>query len=173
MEYQLYELLLLFAVYSILGWFGSACMAVLTGAGEEKRRLCRGPCSIACGIGAMAVLLAVRLRDETFFSVFGAGVAAGLATELLAVAAINLLSGRKRLLLRWYHPILFGACAIILVFHLHPLVFAVIRRLPSWAALLLLLVYWSRFVSDLIDGISDALESRKKGKTVTDLRKGE
>ena len=167
MNYQLYELLFLFAVYGVLGWFDSICMLALSNGRYPSRKICKGPCSTACGTGAILILLAPSLAGNSLFGVFGIGVAVGLTVEVLSVVVINLLSGEKRIALRWYHPIVFGVCAVVLVFHLNPLLTAVIGWLPPWINLLLLLMFWIWYISALIDGISDFLNYRKKKKTIT------
>lgn len=167
MEYQLYEILLLFAICSVLGWVGLVCVTALTENRYENRSVCRGPCSIGCGAGAVLLLQAGEIGGDSFFGVFGIGVAAGLFIELLSAAVINGICKEKLIVMRWYHLILSGLCAVVFVFHLNPILIGLIRWAPPWANLLLLLLYWIPFLSRLVDGLSALLDYRKKKKAVT------
>lgn len=170
MEYQLYEILLLFSIYSILGWAAVGFLFALKGNGFINRGICRGPYLMSFGIGALAVLqgsvfleTVFRLGSPQYFAgVFGLGLVAGLVLGLLSAAVCNGISREKKVRFVWYHPILAGASALILVFHINYLVTAIIRAVSPWIHLIFLVIFFMRFLPETVDGLVSLWRLRKK-----------
>lgn len=170
MEYQLYEILLLFSIYSILGWAAVGFLFALKGNGFANRGLCRGPYLMSFGIGALAVLrgsifleTVCRLGSPQYFAgVFGLGVSAGLVLGLSSMAVCNGISGAKKVRFLWYHPILAGVLALLLVFHINYLVTAIIRTVSPWIHLIFLVIFFMCFLPETVDGLIALWRLRKK-----------
>ena len=154
MDYQLYEILLLFSIYSIAGWIFEVFLFALQNRGFQNRGICYGPYLSSFGFGALGILYGNVFFEENFSlnpavsfgCIFVLGVAAGLVM--------------------WFAS--FGAW--ILVFQLNPLMTLIIRWLPSWIHMIFLLAYWVRFFPELVDGI---IEMKKFKKTHTLQRHAE
>lgn len=161
MEYQLYEILFLFAVYSILGWLAETVIFALPAGAFRNRGVCRGPYVTSFGIGALGVLYAgsylsqllTRGSPAFFGGVFAAGFCAGLILLFLSKVVINSLSGRKIVVMKWYYPLLCGLMGLLLYFHINPVVAGLMRRLNPWICLTFLLIFWIKFIADFIDGL--------------------
>lgn len=167
MDYQLFEFMLLFAFYCIIGWVIEVFGFALADGRFQNRGLCRGPYLIAYGLGAMAVLYGMEYARVEFEKIpelavaFGLGFCVGLLLGLLSKAFVNGLSGGKIIRVHWYHPILCGLGAVILIAHLNPLLTAYMRWASPWLHFIFLLVFWCRFVSDLLDGVDGLMQYKK------------
>lgn len=185
MNYQLYEIMLLFAFYSILGWLGAGIAASFHGGGFSDRGLCRGPFMPSFGAGALIVLLyggyVAAAAEEKFslridaggvdFAVaFSLGIACCFILGLFSRLIINGLSGEPIVQVRWYHYILSGFSALALVFHINPIAVAVIRHISPWIHMIFLLIFWSKLVSGVIDGLADLIRRRKERNNSPVLR---
>ena len=170
MDYQVYEILLLFAIYSIAGWIIEVFLFILQNRGLQNRGVCYGPYLISFGFGALAVLYGLSYLERDFNlepaarfgAVFLIGVAAGVLLYLGSAGFINGICGSKVIRFKWYYPILAGFGALILVFQINPLLMALIRRLPSWIHMIFLLLYWTRLLPELVDGIRQMKKFKKK-----------
>lgn len=170
MGYQLYEILVLFAIYSILGWIAETFGFALSGRGYQNRGICRGPYLPSYGLGALAVVYGAFYIKSSFSlsgqellaADFGLGFAAAVVIGFLAKWITNGLCGEKIIRIRWYQPFLCGFAAVILVVHLHPLLSALIQWISPWIHLLFLLAFWLKFLSDLIDGLWTFRRYKKK-----------
>lgn len=174
MEQQLFEILLLFSFYCILGWITEVFGFALNGAGYQNRGICRGPYLLSYGTGAVAVLYAdeyirenVELGDfPEIAAVFLLGAAAGLTLGLLSKGIIDGISGAKLVCLKWYQPLLCGFGAVIMIFHLNPVLTAFISWMTPWVHMIFLLVFWMRFLPEIIDGIYALWKYRKKNRHI-------
>lgn len=164
MGYQVYEILLLFSIYSILGWVVSICGSSLINGYFENRGICRGPYCASYGIGALLILYAMSYLDSYSkpIAAFVLGIAFGLIVGLLTLLAVNGLCGERLLRYKWYYPLLSGAGGVILVCHLNPLITAVIRSISPWVHLAFLLVFWFFFGAQFVEGISRMMLFKKK-----------
>lgn len=164
MGYQFYELLLLFSIYSIIGWIIGICSSALTKEIYENHGICRGPYCPSYGIGAILILYAMNyltLYNEPLMA-FLAGLAIGTVLEMIVMGCVNGLCGGKLIFFRWYHPLLFGAGGVILVCHLNPLITVVVRSISPWIHLAFLVLFWLYFTSHFIEGISRMMLYKKK-----------
>ena len=171
MEYQIYEILLIFSICSILGWMAVGFGFALNGGGFQNRGICRGPYLISFGLGALLIIGGMELFErKTDYQVpepilaFLLGILSGLVLGFLAKVIVDGLCGEKLVRWQWFHPLLCGLGAVILVLHLAPILIAYIRWMSPWVHLVFLLVYWMKFISDLIEGIS-ALHKFKRKST--------
>ena len=164
MGYELYELLLLFSIYSIIGWGIGICSSALTKGIYENRGICRGPYCPSYGIGALLILFSMNYLTmyHVVLMSFLAGLAIGTILEILVMSCVNGLCGGKLISFRWYHPLLFGAGGVILVCHLNTLLTAVIRSISPWVHFAFLILFWLFFVSQFIEGISKMMRFKKR-----------
>lgn len=164
MGYQLYEILLLFSIYSIIGWMIGICSSALTQGRFENHGICKGPYCPSYGAGVLLILYAMEYLDLDNGPVTGffVGMALGTFLELVVMVCINGLCGGKLIRFKWYHPPLFGAGSVILVCHLNPLLTVIMRSISPWIHLAFLILFWMYFASQFIDGISKLMEHKKK-----------
>lgn len=164
MDYQFYEVLLLFSIYSIMGWIIGICSSALTKGIFENHGICRGPYCPSYGIGALLIIYGMSYL--TWFQVpvraFLAGLVIGTILEIVVMGCVNGLCGGKLISFRWYHPLLFGAGGVILVCHLNTLLTAAIRSISPWVHLAFLIVFWLYFASQFIEGISKMMGYKKR-----------
>lgn len=168
MNYELYEILLFFSIYSIFGWIIELCCFQLTGKDNLRPGIGRGPWCTAYGIGALLVIIGAEKFGSGPVEGFILGVAAGTLMAMISQILINGLSGEKRQRLRWYQPGIFGICGILLVYHIHPLLTTMIRWGRPWIHLIFLMLFWIYYPGDFIEGIADLLRDKKKSEQIRD-----
>ena len=137
------------------------------------------------GIGALIVLFcgghAASATEEKFSLRIDAGGVDFVVAFLLGIVCcfilglfsrmlLNGLLGERIVQVRWYHYILSGFSALALVFHINPIVVAVIRHINPWIHMIFLLIFWSKLVSDWVDGLADLIKRRKERNNSPGLR---
>lgn len=173
-DYQLYEILLFFALYSMLGWAADQCVFALRKR-PGGRGLCRGPYMPAFGTAALLILawsqptargMAAWMgngRDLSLPAAALCGLAAGGLCALAAGALEWICSGRRMTRLSVFDPLLWMAGSVIIVMHLHPLLLAATRHLSPWIHMVFMVVFYLQMTGDCVDGAADLLRSRKEG----------
>lgn len=159
MDYQIFEIMLLFSIYSILGWLAIGLSFALAGKGFRNRSLCSGPYQPGFGLGALIVLYGADYIQQIFpieqmwepILFLGLGFVTGAVLSLVRKILINGSCGHKLLSFHWYFPFLTGLSAVILGLHLNGLISAYIRWVPSWIHLIFLLIFWTKFLSQFMD----------------------
>lgn len=162
MGYMIDELLMLFAVYSILGWIINVSIYNLLEGRFDHRSICKGPYAASFGIGAMTFLACSEMASQSIISVFGMGVVVGLLIQVTAALLIKAFCGQWLVLHRWYYIPMFGIAGVLLYYQVNPLVLAITNSISPWIRLAVLLVFWMNFIPDVIDGIAKMTEFRKK-----------
>ena len=164
MGYELYELLLLFSIYSIIGWGIGVCGSALTKGIYENHGICKGPYCPSYGLGALVILFVMSYLTQfnVPLTAFLSGLAVGTILEIVVMGCVNGLCGAKLLAFRWYHPLLMGAGSVILICHLNPLLTVVIRSISPWIHFAFLILYWLFFASQFIEGISKMMRFKKR-----------
>ena len=173
-EYQLYEILLFFALYSILGWAADRCVFALRKR-PGGRGLCKGPYMPGFGIGALLIVagtgpaareLASWLgtdRDMTLPAAAVCALGAGLACALVCGILTRLCSGKRLVHITVSDPLLWMAGGVITAVHLQPLLTAVIRWMNPWIHMVFLSVVLLEMTGDCVDGTAALFRLRKKG----------
>lgn len=170
---QLYEILLFFALYSVLGWAADRCVFAL-----RKRPgghgLCRGPYMPAFGAAALLILAWIQPAEREMAALLGTdrdlslpaaalcGLAAGGFCALAAGVLGRLCGGRWLIRVSGFDLLLWMAGSIIVVMHLHPLAVAVTRWMNPWIHMLFMAVFYLQMTGDVIDGIAALFRYRKQ-----------
>lgn len=154
-EYEIYELLMLFLVCSIVGWLLEMLRSVVAGCGYVRAGICAGPWCGIYGLGALLVLAADVSFGGNPVAVFAYGLVIGTVLQVVNMTVFRLASkGRRKIRFRWHNPLLWGACAVILIFHVNPLLQALIERTHPFILMAMLLLFWSLYPSQVMDGLT-------------------
>lgn len=88
MGYQFYELLLLFSIYSIIGWMIGVCGSALTKGIYVNHGICKGPYCPSYGLGALVILFAMSYLTQynVPLTAFLAGLLIGTILEIVVMA---------------------------------------------------------------------------------------
>lgn len=167
MGYRIDEVLMLFSIYSVLGWCINMCVYYLIEKRIDRRSICRGPYSAAFGIGAVAMIICNVATPKYISAIFGVGVVAGVVVQATAALVIRVLSGKWLIAHKWYLIPLFGIANVLLFYQVQPFIGTVLGRVSPWIKLVILLVFWMSFIPDLIDGICKMIDFKKKKNNVT------
>jgi uncharacterized membrane protein len=172
MNMQLYELMLLFAIYSILGWVIQVLYFALTENQYDNRGVCAGPWCPSYGFAALLILFGASVLTRQYgvnFKEVGGlmaalvlGLVAGLISGLASKAVVNGLSGARIVHLRWEQMLLFAIGGALLICHIQPLMLVLIRGISPWVHLVFLLFFWVRLLSELVDGLAGLRAYKKK-----------
>lgn len=162
MGHQIYEIMLFFSIYSILGWLAEICAFALREDGGCRGGVCSGPWCTSFGLGALAVLGGAEYFGVDPIKALLLGMVFGFITEIFTAAMINGLAGQKMVKIKWYHPILFGLGGALLVCHLHPLLTAFTHRINPWIHFGFLILFWIFYPGQLIEGLAALSEKKRK-----------
>ena len=173
-EYQLYELLLFFVLYSVLGWAADRCVFALRRR-KGGRGICRGPYMPLFGAAALLIVIwsgpAAREmeawlgtdRDLSLPAAVFCGVLAGGLCALSASLLARLLCGSWLIHASVWDPLLWMAGGVLIVMELQPLLETVTRLVNPWAHMIFLCAACVYMTGDWIDGVAALLRCRKKG----------
>lgn len=168
MGYQFYEILLLFSIYSVMGWVIGICSSAMTEERFENHGICKGPYCPSYGVGALLILYIMEYLDLNSAPILGflIGAVVGTFLESITMICINGLCGGNLISFKWYHPIFFGAGGVILTCHLNSLLTVVIRSISPWIHFAFLVIFWMYFASQFIEGILKMVEYKKKKNNI-------
>lgn len=173
-EYALYELLLFFVLYSVLGWIADRCVFALRKR-KGGRGICKGPYMPLFGAAALLVVIwsgpAARAmeawlgtwRDLSLPAAVLCGAAAGGVCAVSAALFARLLCGSWLIHVSVWDPLLWMAGGVLTVMKLQPLLENVIRQVNPWVHLIFLCAACVYMAGDWIDGVAGLLRYRKKG----------
>lgn len=153
MGYKIYELIFLFSFYSMIGRMICVMASSLKNDRYTNKGICKGPCQPAFGVGAVFLILVGRIIVPNPVNMFITGAVSGTIIELTSMVLVHIFTGKTNRV-KWFHPILFGLGAILLVLDINVMVKAVISVINPIVILVLLLVFWAFFPSDLINGMT-------------------
>lgn len=172
-EYQLYELFLFFALYSILGWAADRCVFSLRKR-QGGRGLCKGPYMPAFGAAALLIIIgsgptstemAARLGtdlDMTLPAAAVCGLGAGAAASAAAGILARICSGKWLIHVSFSDLLLWMAGGVIIVMHVQPLLMAVTRYLSPWVHMIFLTFFYLQLTDSCVDGAAGLLKYRKE-----------
>ncbi len=161
MIYQFYEILLIFAVYSVLGYVITVMWKQFNHVDNIRDGVICGPFCMAYGIGA--VILAIVSQYNIFNPglLFIQGVVIGTVVEFLAGKINEFISGKKKKFYKFYHSIFWGIMSVAAVTHWNNIIIAIIRYINPWINMIILLIVYINIVTGLVDGVSQLYDERK------------
>lgn len=170
-------LFLYFFLYSVIGW---VCETAYCSIGKRKfvnRGFLNGPLCPVYGFGALAVVWLLRPVCEYPILVFAAGAAVTSALEYLTGYLLEKLFGLKlwdyskrpfnirgRVCLR--NSLLFGLLSLFLVEFLHPVLHALLQKIPPWLLDAAAVVLFVLLIADLTVTVCTVLQISGKLKQI-------
>lgn len=155
MEYQLYEIMLFFSIYSILGWLADACFeALVTKDALSTVKICKGPWRGSWGVGAILILTASQSFGGGPVWGFILGALIGSVIGGIRILLIASIVNERKQTVALHRLILYGVCGVLLVCHLHPLLTAYVRWMNPWVHMAFLIFFWLRYPGEVIEGIA-------------------
>lgn len=164
MDYRLYEILMIFAIYSIAGYV-AGCM--YNSFFKKKIVIVKrgnGPYAVSYGVGIVMLIFMESFFGENLPVIFAEGVIIGTFLEIFTGEFYYFVSGSGRYFYRAYHSILWGIFAVVAVFHWNHILIAIIRYIHPWVHMVFLVVLFYNMVTGYIDGICDLYEIKKARK---------
>lgn len=160
MQYQFYQILLFFIIYSIIGAGLSAMHSILLGEKQERIKVCKGPYCPAFGVGAVLLIVVMEIFQNTPPVAFAVGLVVGSLVEVGTIALAHRCNLESAGRFSWYHPLLHGACAVILMTHGHHLVVLATNRISIWIHFAVLMIFAFIMISDYVEGVARILEKK-------------
>ena len=164
MDYRLYEIFMIFAIYSIAGHFAGCIYNAFAKKGRVILRRGYGPYAVSYGTGMVILLVMESFFGENFPVIFIEGVLIGTFLEIFSGEFFCLVSGENRYFYRAYHSVLWGILAVVAVFHWNHMLIAIIRYINPWIHMIFLILLFYQMIMGYIDGICDIYEKRKMRK---------
>lgn len=173
MEYQLYELLLFFALYSILGWAADRCIFALRRR-KGGRGLCKGPYMPAFGAAALLLIswsesaareVAAWLGTDLNMDLPAAalcGMASGAVCAFVVAVLVRLASGKSLVHVSFSDVLMWMTGGILVIMGLQPLLVAIIRWINPWVHMIFMIIFYMQFAGDCIDGIAALFKYRRR-----------
>lgn len=173
MSQTIYELLLLFLIYSFLGWCAEVSFVAVTSGKVVNRGFLEGPVCPIYGVGMLAVLLLLGPESDNLAVLFVLG--------MLLCSLVELIGGwilERVFHTRWWDysdkpfnlggyiclemSLLWGLAVTFVVRLVHPLLMRLILWLPVTLGWVLIGVLYALFVTDLILTLITLIGLRRK-----------
>ena len=152
MGFKLYQLMLMFAFYSVAGYVIEQLLYGFSGY-AVKRGFLAGPAGIMYGIGGLATVFVVMPWSGEFYQQIVFLLVLSLALDLAAVLLIRLFSGTKLWRFSAVYPIIGVAFGLIIIYRVQYYLAAWVSAMPTWLDMVLLLVFFVPAVSQLIESV--------------------
>lgn len=172
MIFSFYYMILLFFIYSFLGWCIEVAFVAVTLGRVENRGFLNGPACPIYGVGMLGVLTVLTPVSEKWFLVFLGGMVICSAVELFGGWILD-----KIFHMRWWDytdmpfnvggyiclsfSIMWGIAVVFAVRMINPLIMAGIKRLPQLAGIIIICVLAVIFVVDMIVTLKNLIGIRK------------
>lgn len=170
--FSLYEMMLLFFIYSFLGWCVEVAFVAVTIGRVENRGFLNGPVCPIYGCGMLGVLIALLPISDKWFLVFLGGMVICSVVELFGGWILD-----KIFHMRWWDysnmpfniggyiclgfSIMWGIAVVFAVRMIHPLIMAGIKKIPNFAGEIIICIFVAIFVSDMIVTIKNLMGIKK------------
>ncbi len=161
MNYTIYEYLLLFLIYSFLGWCVEVCFVAITSGKVVNRGFLNGPVCPIYGVGMIGVLLLVEPVSDHLPLLFLFGMLLCTLVELIGGWILE-----KVFHTRWWDytdepfnlggyvclkfSIMWGLAVTFVVRLIHPTILTLIHALPSIAGWILIGLLYALFAVDFV-----------------------
>lgn len=181
MPLTVWQYILIFFVYSLLGWMTEVIFAALRSHTLVNRGFLNGPVCPVYGFGMVAMLVLLGPRADNAAAVFLTGVIVPSLVELIAGALLY-----KLFHARWWDysqkpfnvggficlqfSLAWGAAAILVVMVVHPPIARLVTALPETALHIADLVLLAIFAADVGVSAAEAVGLQRKLRRMEELR---
>ena len=161
MSFDFYYVALLFFIYSFLGWCVEVAFVAITARKVENRGFLNGPVCPIYGCGMLGVLAALTPYRDNFILLFIGGFIICTAVELFGGWVLD-----KIFHMRWWDytknkfniggyvclrfSIMWGLGVVAVMKLVHPPIFALVRRLPKIAGIIIISFLVTIFAIDMV-----------------------
>ena len=169
MSFDFYYVALLFFIYSFLGWCVEVAFVAITARKVENRGFLNGPVCPIYGCGMLGVLAALTPYRDNFILLFIGGFT---AVELFGGWVLD-----KIFHMRWWDytknkfniggyvclrfSIMWGLGVVAVMKLVHPPIFALVRRLPKIAGIIIISFLVTIFAIDMVVTLKNLIGIRK------------
>lgn len=172
MSFDFYYVALLFFIYSFLGWCVEVAFVAITARRVENRGFLNGPVCPIYGCGMLGVLAALTPYRDNFILLFIGGFIICTAVELFGGWVLD-----KIFHMRWWDytknkfniggyvclrfSIMWGLGVVAVMKLVHPPIFALVRRLPKIAGIIIISILVTIFAIDMVVTLKNLIGIRK------------
>ena len=172
MSFDFYYVALLFFIYSFLGWCVEVAFVAITARKVENRGFLNGPVCPIYGCGMLGVLAALTPYRDNFILLFIGGFIICTAVELFGGRVLD-----KIFHMRWWDytknkfniggyvclrfSIMWGLGVVAVMKLVHPPIFALVRRLPKIAGIIIISFLVTIFAIDMVVTLKNLIGIRK------------
>lgn len=172
MLFSLIDTVLLFFIYSFVGWCVEVAFVAVTVGKVENRGFLNGPICPIYGVGMLGVLMALLPFKEQWVIVFFGGMLICSAVELFGGWVLD-----KIFHMRWWDytdkpfniggyiclgfSIMWGMAVVFAVRFIHPLIMKVVDKLPQFVCIIVICVFAAMFIADMIVTLKNLIGIRR------------
>lgn len=172
MSFDFYYVALLFFIYSFLGWCVEVAFVAITARRVENRGFLNGPVCPIYGCGMLGVIAAITPYRDNFILLFIGGFIICTAVELFGGWVLD-----KIFHMRWWDytknkfniggyvclrfSIMWGLGVVAVMKLVHPPIFALVRRLPKIAGIIIISILVTIFAIDMVVTLKNLIGIRK------------
>ena len=172
MSFDFYYVALLFFIYSFLGWCVEVAFVAITARRVENRGFLNGPVCPIYGCGMLGVLAALTPYRDNFILLFIGGFIICTAVELFGGWVLD-----KIFHMRWWDytknkfniggyvclrfSIMWGLGVVAVMKLVHPPIFALVRRFPKIAGIIIISILVTIFAIDMVVTLKNLIGIRK------------
>ena len=172
MSFDFYYVALLFFIYSFLGWCVEVAFVAITARKVENRGFLNGPVCPIYGCGMLGVLAALTPYRDNFILLFIGGFIICTAVALFGGWVVDTIFQ-----MRWWDDtqntftiggsvclrfsIMWGLGVVAVMKLVHPPIFALVRRLPKIAGIIIISFLVTIFAIDMVVTLKNLIGIRK------------
>lgn len=172
MSFDFYYVALLFFIYSFLGWCVEVAFVAITARRVENRGFLNGPVCPIYGCGMLGVLAALTPYRDNLILLFIGGFIICTAVELFGGWVLD-----KIFHMRWWDytknkfniggyvclrfSIMWGLGVVAVMKLVHPPIFALVRKLPKIAGIIIISILVTIFAIDMVVTLKNLIGIRK------------
>ena len=172
MIFTLNEFVLLFFIYSFLGWCVEVAFVAVTSGRIENRGFLNGPVCPIYGCGMLGVLVALAPVKSNVWLLFLGGIIICSAVELFGGWILD-----KIFHMRWWDysknkfniggyiclafSIMWGIAVVFAVRFVHTPIMAIVKKIPKTAQLIIITVFVVVFIIDMVATLKNLIGIKK------------
>ena len=172
MIFTFWEVVLLFFIYSFLGWCVEVAFVAVTLGNVENRGFLNGPICPIYGCGMLCVLIILTPIKNSWFLLLLGGMVICTAVELLGGWILD-----KLFHMRWWDytdkpfniggyvclefSIMWGMAVLFAVRIVHPIIMSIINHIPVWMRIVLICIFVLVFIVDMIVTLKNLIGIKK------------